>query len=134
MIDHQAALIYTMVLVSAADRAMTDRELQVIGDIVNHLPAFGGYPHQRLSQDLEECARLIGREDGLEEALQAIKAALPEKLYETAYAVACDVAAADGQTSEEELRLLELLQARFDIDPLVAAALERGARARFRRA
>jgi len=30
MIDHQAALIYVMVLVSAADRDMTDAELRII--------------------------------------------------------------------------------------------------------
>src|SRR5947208_1524282 len=34
MIDHQAALIYTMVLVSAADRNMSHAELRVIGAAV----------------------------------------------------------------------------------------------------
>jgi hypothetical protein len=38
MIDHQTALIYTMVMVSAADRDMTDAELQTIGDIVKRPP------------------------------------------------------------------------------------------------
>ena len=50
MIDHHAALIYTMVLASAADRQMTDAELHIIGDIVNHLPVFAGYEHQRLTR------------------------------------------------------------------------------------
>lgn len=134
MIDHQAALIYTMVLVSAADTAMTDAELQVIGDIVNHLPIFAGYDkNQRLTKDLRDCAQMLGREDGLEQGLREIKTALPAKLRETAYAVACDVAAADGETSQEELRLLELLRHRFNLDRLTAAAIERGARARFLR-
>ncbi len=34
-LEPHAALIYTMVLVSAADRELTDDELHVIGDIVN---------------------------------------------------------------------------------------------------
>ena len=34
MISEHAALIYTMVLVSAADRDMTDSELRVIGTVV----------------------------------------------------------------------------------------------------
>ena len=34
MIDHHTALIYTMVLVSAADRDMTDAELGEIGELV----------------------------------------------------------------------------------------------------
>ncbi len=131
MIDHQAAIIYTMVLVSAADTDMTDSELQIIGDTVNHLPLFRGYDRKRLTKDLKECAALLGKEDGLEEALKEIKAALPAKLRETAYVIACDIAAADGEASQEELRLLELLRNRLSIDRLVAAAIERAARARF---
>ncbi len=131
MIDHHAALVYTMVLASAADTDMTDAEFQIIGDFVNHLPVFRGYERKRLTQDLKACAQLLGKEDGLEAALREIKSGLPAKLRETAYIIACDVAAADGDASQEELRLLELLRHRLGIDRLVAAALERSARARF---
>ena len=131
MIDHHAALIYTMVLVSAADTDMTDTELHVIGDIVNHLPVFADYERERLTRDLKECADLLTKEDGLEQVLKSIKGGLPQKLRETAYAVACDIAAADGKASQEELRLLELLADTLRIDRLVAAGIERGARARF---
>ena len=55
---------------------------------------------------------------------------LPEKLWETAYALACDVAAADGKLEEAELRLLEEIRYELNIDRLHAAAIERGARAR----
>lgn len=133
MNDPQAALIYIMVMVSAADNDMADSELRVIGDMVKHLPVFANYDEKRLTQDLKACAIMLGRDAGLEEALKTVKAALPPKLRETAYAVACDVAAAGGEISQETLRLLELLRHRFGIDRLVAAALERGARARFAR-
>jgi tellurite resistance protein len=133
MIDHHGALIYTMVLVSAADTDMTDNELHIIGDIVNHLPVFADYERRRLTRDLKACAELMGGEHGLEAALKAIKGAVPAKLRETAYALACDVAAADGEASQEELRLLELLRDLLGIDPLIAAGIERGARARFTR-
>ncbi len=133
MIDRHAALICTMVLVSAADTDMTDSELHIIGDIVNHLPIFTDYERKRLTADLKACAEMIAGETGLEDALNAIKAALPAKLRETAYALACDVAAADGAASQEELRLLEMLRDRLGIDPLIAAGIERGARARFTR-
>ena len=56
--------------------------------------------------------------------------ALPERLFETAYALACDVAAADGSLGQGELRLLEEVREELDIDRLHAAAIERGARAR----
>jgi len=131
MIDHHAALIYTMVLVSAADMDMTDAELHIIGEIVSFLPVFRDYDKAKLTTTLGQCAELIARENGLEESLAAIKEALPARLRETAYAVACDVAAVDGEASQEELRLLEMIRHRLSIDRLIAAAIERGARARF---
>jgi tellurite resistance protein len=134
VIDSQAALIYIMVMVSAADNDMADAELRIIGDFVNHLPVFAKYDKNRLTQDLRSCAGLLGRDAGLEEALKDVKTALPAKLRETAYALACDVSAAGGgEISQETLRLLELLRHRLGLDRLVAAAIERGARARFAR-
>jgi tellurite resistance protein len=55
---------------------------------------------------------------------------MPDRLNETAYALACDVAAADGTLEEAELRLLEEIRYELDLDRLHAAAIERGARAR----
>jgi tellurite resistance protein len=131
MIDHHAALIYTMVLVSASDSNMSDAEMRVIGDNVRDLPAFAGYDHKKLTGTLRECAVLLGGENGLEETLKRIKATLPARLRETAYALACDVVAADGEASQEELRVLEMIRHRLNIDRLIAAGIERGARARF---
>jgi tellurite resistance protein len=130
MIDHHAALIYTMVLISASDRNMTDAELASIGDMVMHLPVFRGFDRKNLVKISGDCARLLQQEDGLERALAAIKQALPKPLRETAYALACDVVAADGKASQEELRLLELLRHKLEVGRLPAAAIERGARAR----
>lgn len=131
MLDPRGALIYTMVIVSAADRDMTDAELDIIGDIVGHLPVFRGFNREELPRLLEDCTNLLNREEGLEEAFAAIKGALPANLRETAYAIACDVAAADGEASQEELRVLEMMRHRLNIDRLIAAGIERGARARF---
>jgi tellurite resistance protein len=131
MIDHHAALIQTMFLVSAADADMTDAELGIIGEVVSFLPVFRGYDNSKLGATLEECAKFLGQEDGLELGLKQIREALPPKLRETAYAIACDVVAVDGEATQEELRILELLRHRLGIDRLVASAIERGARARF---
>ncbi len=131
MIDQQSALIYTMVLVSAADSDMTDAELGMIGDIVRHLPAFEGFNVNELPNVAGMCVDLLSGENGLDHTLQVITDVLPARLRETAYALACDIVAADGEASQEELRLLELLRHRFEMERLVAAAIERGARARF---
>lgn len=130
MITHHAALIYTMVLVSASDSEMTDAELKVMGTNVKSLPAFRGFDSTDMVRITEDCASLLDQEDGLERALDLIRAALPVKLRETAYALACDVAVADGHVEQEELRMLELVRHRLDVDRLTAAAIERGARAR----
>jgi tellurite resistance protein len=131
MRDQHRALIYTMIIVSAADSDMPDAELTIIGDIVGHLPVFRDFDRRELRGALNDCTDLISREDGLEQTLNAIQAALPVKLRETAYAIACDLVAVDGEATQEELRILELIRDRLDIDRLIAAAIERGSRARF---
>src|SRR6266403_4438162 len=130
MLDHHRALIYTMVIVSAADSDLPDAELRIIDDIVKDFPVFRNFDRRDLSRALNECTELMGREHGLEETLKAIKSALPAKLRETAYAIACDLAAADGEASQEELRIIELIRDRLNIDRLIAAAIERSSRAR----
>jgi tellurite resistance protein len=132
MLDHHRALIYTMVIVSAAESDMPEAELRIIGDIVGDLPVFRDFDQRELPSVLNDCTELISRENGLEEILKAIKAALPAKLRETAYAIACDLVASHGEAGQEELRVLELLRHRLNLEPLVAAAIGRGARARFR--
>ncbi len=130
MAPHHTALVYTMVLVSAADGEMTDPELAAIGEIVRTLPVFKDYDADQLPETAADCAGLLGEDDGLETVLGLIAESLPEKLRETAYDLACEVAAADLSADQEELRLLELLRDQLDIDRLAAAAIERGVRAR----
>jgi tellurite resistance protein len=131
MLDPHGALICTMVIVSAADSNMTDAELAIIGEIVGHLPVFRDFDRDTLPGVLESCSQLLSRDNGLEDAFGEIKEALPANLRETAYALACDVAAADGEAAQEELRVLEMMRHRLAIDRLIAAGIERGARARF---
>ncbi len=130
MATHHTALGYTMVLVSAADGEMTDPELAAIGEIVRTLPVFKDYDADHLPGTAADCAELLGEDDGLESVLGLIAESLPAKLRETAYDLACEVAAADLSADQEELRLLELLRDQLGIDRLAAAAIERGVRAR----
>ncbi len=126
----QTALIYLMVTTSAADADMTDRELMAMGDIVRMLPVFRDFDMDDLASVAEECAPLLNKEDGLDEVLDVVSESLPERLYETAYAICCDIVAADGNADQEELRILEMIRHRLNVDRLAAAAIERGARAR----
>ncbi len=123
-------LIAVMVAISASDENIRTSELVTIEAIVNHLPVFAGYDPDRLKLVSQTVFDLFAEEDGLDALFGLIRENLPEKLNETAYALACDVAAADGELREEELRLLEEMRYELKIDRLHAAAIERGARAR----
>jgi hypothetical protein len=115
---------------------MSDAELEMIDGIVRHLPVFEGYDAAELPKAASACVDLLSGTDGLDAVLNTIRDSLPlpERLRETAYALACDTVAADREASQEELRLLEMLRHRLDVDRLTAAAIERGAGARFARA
>ena len=75
---------------------------------------------------------LFEEEDGLDALFGLIRDALPEKLYETAYALACDVAAADGRLYEGEIALLAEIRDQLNIARLHAAAIELSAQVRHR--
>ena len=126
----QDCLVAIMVAVSASDENIRTSELVTIERIVNHLPVFGGYDQDRIRPVSQFVFDLFAREDGLDTLFAKLRESLPEKLTETAYALACDVAAADGTARETELRMLQEMRYEFDIDRLHAAAIERGARVR----
>lgn len=124
------ALIAVMLAMSASDADIRTAELVTIQRIVNHLPIFNGYDQDRMQSVSAMLFDLLEEEDGVDAFLGLVRSSLPEKLAETAYALACDVAAADGRLEQPELRLLEELRHELQIDRLHAAAIERGARAR----
>ena len=126
----QEALVYAMITVSAVDRAMTDDELSRIGSIVQQLPAFQGYGRDWLVEKAEECGAVLSGPDGLDTVLDMIAEVLPQRLRETAYILAAEVAASDLRVKIEESRFLELLAEKLSLDALTCAALERAARAR----
>ena len=129
-LNHHSALIYVMVTTSAVDRAMNDAELARIGDIVSKLPIFDDFNKDHLVKTAEGCGEILSAEGGLDHMLVLIRANLPEKLRETAYAVALEVAAADLDVRPEETRFLEMLREALDLDRLTTVAIERGIRAR----
>ena len=128
----QDALVAVMVACSASDENMRTAELVAITRMVNHMPAFATYDPDRIRRVSRIVFDLFEEEDGLDALFGLIREALPERLYETAYALACEVAAADGRPAEAELRMLQMLRHHLHLDPLVASGIERGIRARQR--
>jgi len=130
-ISHHSALIYAMVVISAADGSMSEKELRTIGELVKTLPVFRDFEQHRLVSVSQECAAILQEKDGLDAVLGLVKEALPDHLTETAYALSLEVALTDSRVMLEEMRALDLIRRKLGIDKLVASALERGARARY---
>ncbi len=130
VLSAQDCLVAMMIAVSASDEDMRTAELVKIQSAVNMLPIFADYDIDRIQATAQIVFDLFEQEDGLDALFGLIRDNLPERLFETAYALACDVAAADGALAEPELRLLEEMRHELNIDRLHAAAIERGARAR----
>ncbi len=126
----QDALVAVMVACSASDENIRTAELMAIQRIVNHMPVFSGYDADRTRRISQIVYDLFEEEDGLPALFGLIREALPARLHETAYALACDVVAADGKLNDVELRMLEEVREELAIDRLHAAAIEWGARVR----
>ncbi len=126
----QDCLVALMIAVSASDEDIRTAELVKIQSAVNNLPVFASYDIDRMNTMAQTVFDLFEQEDGLDALFGLVRANLPERLFETAYALSCDVAAADGTLQESELRILEEIRYELNIDRLHAAAIERGARAR----
>ncbi|MBL4790062.1 MAG: tellurite resistance TerB family protein [Kordiimonadaceae bacterium] len=132
-VSPETALVYTMVTVAASDNKMTDSELTRMTGLVGYLPAFQDYNVERLRADTDSCIDLLQSEEGLDAVLGLVHEAVPETHLDLVYALACEVAASDGNLSQEELRLLEMIRHHFNIDRLTAAAIERGIASRQKR-
>ncbi len=129
-LNPQDCLVALMIAVSASDENIRTSELVKIQSAVYNLPVFASYDVDRMNTMAQTVFDLFEQEEGLDALFGLIRDNLPERLFETAYALACDVAAADGTLREPELRILEEIRYELNLDRLHAAAIERGARAR----
>lgn len=129
----QDALIAVTLVTAFADDRMSENEYREIMSTINLLPVFKDYDRSRIDGILDTVQAVLAEDDGLESLIGLVKSSVPQHLHETAYALACDVAAADGSVALGEMRLLEDLRQGLDLARLNAAAIERGSRARHMR-
>ncbi|WBU58130.1 tellurite resistance TerB family protein [Paracoccus sediminicola] len=126
------ALVSLMVAVSASDSNIRTSELIAIERTVNHMPVFAEYDVGRIRAISQTVMSLFSEEDGLDALFGLIRDALPERLFGTAYALACDVAAADGKLPNDEAEMLREIRYELNINRLEAAAIELSAQLRHR--
>lgn len=134
MISAQEALIYTMVVAAESDHDVADAEIDIIGDLVHHLPVFRGLDRAAMTRIATVCSRMLAQKGGSDRVFGLIREALSPDLRETAYALACDVIAVDSRLHREELQLLEQIRAQLDVAPGIARTIERVAQVRFQAA
>ena len=132
-VSHQEALIYLMTTMCVADRGLDQVELRAIRFQVEQLPIFAGFSADELPRAVNAAASILTDAEGIGRVLALVAASLPLELHETAYALAVEIAAADVDARQEELRLLELIRDGLDLSPLAVAAIEHSARVRYRR-
>jgi tellurite resistance protein len=132
-INAPEALVLTMVLVSAADGSMTDREIGIMSGLVQTLPAFQEFTTGELADVTERAVSLLHEDDGLAHAGRLMRAALNSKLRETAYAMACEVVAGGDGARRRSLDMLDFVRNELGLDTLISTAIERGVRARYQR-
>lgn len=128
------ALIYAMITAAAVDRKIAETELTRIGSIIRELPAFRETDGDWLAREAQDCGRILAKPQGIDRVLVLIREGLPDTMFETAYALAAEVAASDLDVRDEEVRFMQMLADTLGLDALVCAALERGARVRHRSA
>lgn len=129
----QDALVQIMVVTASADASASARELGLIASLIGRAPVFAGYDEARIAEVANATVDAVNG-GGLDAVLDEAVAALPERLHDTAYALAVEVAVVDLHLPQEELRLLEMVRDRLAADRLTTAAIEAAARARMRTA
>src|SRR5690606_8270638 len=134
MIGPEEALIYTMVAAAESDREVADAEIEIIGDVVNHLPIFAGVDRAAMTAMATRCSEMLAQAGGSDRVFAMIRQALPMSLRDTAYALACDVIAVDRRLNRSEMRVLEEIRAQLEVDPAMARAIEQVAEVRFKAA
>lgn len=134
MITPQAALVYTMVVAAEADHDIAETEIELIGDLVNHLPVFRGVRREQVVEMATACSELLSKPGGIDQVFDEVRAALSDHLRETAYALACDVIAVDTRLHGNEMKVLEDIRNHLGVDHGVAGVIERSARVRFQAA
>ncbi|MFC3163037.1 tellurite resistance TerB family protein [Ciceribacter thiooxidans] len=128
----QEALIFVMVMASAVDNMMNDKELGRIGQLIDVLPIFDGFDKEKLIEVSRRCADILAGPEGLDIALEVVRDTVPPRSYDTAYALAVEIMAVDLCIRPEEIRLLQMLRDRLTLDKLTCAAIEHSAVARYR--
>jgi uncharacterized tellurite resistance protein B-like protein len=110
-------LLHSLLLMSSADGAMEDSELDTVQAFFNTLPEFAGKDFNVL---LEQCNKLISKYPNLLDSVKALADLSNDKVKLKCWILCADIAMSSGDVDESEDRLLESMQRMFNIDDATA--------------
>jgi hypothetical protein len=93
----------------AADGVITEEEAQGLIVTLIRMKLYAGYNGNQMGTMLNKLIGII-RKQGIDALVNMAKETLPQDLKETAFAVATDLALADGEMANQEKDLLTKLQ------------------------
>jgi len=93
----------------AADGVITEEEARGMFVQFYRMRTFAGFNDNQMSSMLNKLVNII-KKQGLDALVGLAKESLPENMRATAFAVATDLALADGDIAEEEKQLLTKVQ------------------------
>ncbi|MCE3250744.1 MAG: hypothetical protein K0R41_4569 [Geminicoccaceae bacterium] len=77
MLSPQEALVYTMVVAAESDHEIAEAEINVIGDLGNHLPVFQAVGRAKMTAMAMACSELLTKAGGRAKVFAVIRKALP---------------------------------------------------------
>ena len=115
-----------MTLSAAISGDITDKELKVINYLFTTLPVFENSNNDHLAKKIIESMEIIKSEPNVENIVDLIGDSLENNsnLKKTAYIIAIEIMMADLEVTEENNRLLELLENSFELDNLETSSIK----------
>jgi tellurite resistance protein len=98
----------------AADGVITEEEAQGLVISLVRMKTYAGYTGNQMSALLNKLIGII-KKQGVDALVNLSKESLPLELRETAFAVATDLALADGEIADQEKEILTKIQQGLDI-------------------
>jgi hypothetical protein len=98
----------------AADGVITEEEANGLVVGLVRMKLYSGYNGNQLGSMLNKLIQVV-RKQGVEALVNQAKESLPKELVETAFAVAADLALADGEIASQEKDILTKIQVTLGI-------------------
>ena len=106
----------------ASDQELSEHEIKFMHFMFSRMRLFQGWPKEQYNNLFNKLLQAL-KQQGIENFLDLCIQALPEKFYQTAFAVSVDLVLADGTVSREEKDFLYDLQKKLGINTELATKI-----------